>query len=89
MPSKAELQSKLDRPPVQWQTMNDQMSVPERDALVNDLDDLIQRATMLREYIRQQPGTGHDHAVKLANRKLTSVRKLLGFSYPASGCFTF
>jgi hypothetical protein len=58
------------------------------------LDALVERATMLREYIQCRGGnyngsdTGHERAVKEANKTLVKVRRALGYAYPEKGAFS-
>lgn len=87
----------LQTPPVKWDSKLKRKEVAPGDwqGLCRHLDAIAQEAAMLSEYIGTRKGvdgTGeHDHetAVKEANRRLTAVRRALGFAIPKAGTFNF
>lgn len=89
-----ELMNIVESPPVEWQGRCDSMTSQQKDAMIRELDSLIQRMAMLSAYVGRRYGygcgdQGHDSGVKEANKRLTAVRKALGYTYPGRGGFTF
>lgn len=75
----------LNYPPVEIQGQFDGRTSESLDEVRKELEHLAQRSAWLLGYFHgREFGRDHATAVKVANRKLTAVRKGLGFVYPDS-----
>jgi hypothetical protein len=81
-------------PLVEWEKIVDAMTGPERGNLERELAGILQRAAMAQAYLQYRYGNGcgdqgHTAASKAANKQLTKVRKVVGYSYPSRACVSF
>jgi len=84
----------LAMPPVKWKRYFDRLTMQQRWEATEVLGGLIQQAALMYGYADERYGNGcgdqgHAAAVKDANRRLTGVRKVLGYSYPKATVLSF
>lgn len=77
----------LNRPIAEWPQALNATRASLQD-IESELGALIQRAALLHAYVSHRFNTGcgdqgHDESAKHAHKQLISVRRALGFSYPA------
>lgn len=89
------LQEMLLLPPAKWAGLfhkyhQAQGEDGEMTEVLREVEALSQKLALLHGYLNSRLlGKNHDKAVTKANQNLTSVRKMLGFTYPRSAAFSF
>lgn len=83
-----------DLPPVSWGEWSQTQNPPTLMQVVGRLNSLASHYAMLARYLERRGGgaggdQGHEDASRQANRRLVQVRRVLGYSYPQTGCFPF
>lgn len=77
----------MEAPAVEWNNFQAGLSSEDKGECIRHLDAVIQRASMLRGYLDARYGhgcgdQGHNDGVKQANRLVSKVRKVIGYSIP-------
>lgn len=80
----------IKNPPAKFESIVDAMTVHDRQSAAESASARLQDIAFLCGYLRERYNgcggdMGHKKAAKNANRFLTSTRRLLNYSYPASG----
>lgn len=75
--------------PVEWEEKLNAMTPAEREKLTRDAAELATWFARVSAYAAQFDAFSHTNAVKHQNKAARTVRKALGYSYPASADIHF
>jgi hypothetical protein len=80
----------LGLPPVEWAEHIEALGEAEKQALADDLGSVATWAAHAHAYAdARAEGFPHFRGVQAANKMLTGLRNLMGYSYPDRANFTF